>query len=112
MHVYGLLSTYSMLNISLAMFHTNKPAGTCGLTPTPAYFNIVPSLCLRSQPRTCLFALVDIRNARITFASTGRACSQMNFHCTNNNFIFMCKNELEYVNYHFFFFWGGGGCMD
>ena len=37
------------LNVSLARLHTNKPAGTHGLTPTPAYFNIIPALLIRTK---------------------------------------------------------------
>ena len=40
------------------------------------------------------------------FASNQSACAQMCFCCMKNrknNFIFMCKNKLEYVNYRFFF---------
>ena len=36
-------------NISLVSLHTNKPAGTHGLTPTPAYFDIVPACTIRTK---------------------------------------------------------------
>ena len=45
--------------VSLARLHTNKPAGTCGLTPTPASF-----------------AFVDVGNALTIFASTQSSCAQ------------------------------------
>ena len=75
------------LNVSLARFHKsqNKPAVTHGLTPTPAYFDIVPAI--QSEPRTkqtCSFTFVDVGNALTIFASTQSACAQARFRCMNN----------------------------
>ena len=51
------------------------------------------------QPkRTCSFAFVDVGNALTILASTHSACAQMRFCCTNNNFIFMCTNELPFFS--------------
>ena len=74
------------LNTSLARLHTNKPAGTCGLTPTRLISTL--SLPVRSElraKRTCLFAFVDVKNALIIFASTQNA--QTCFRCMNNRII-------------------------
>ena len=53
---------------------------THGLTPTLAYFDIVPRT--KSQKKFS-FAFVDIGNALIIFASTQSACVQTRFRCTN-----------------------------
>ena len=37
------------LNVSLTRLHMNKPAGTHGLTPTLAYFDIVPARTIRTK---------------------------------------------------------------
>ena len=64
------------LNVSLGRLHTNKPAGTCGLTPTPAYFDIVPARTIRTKSQKNVFiAFVDVGNALIIFASTQSACA-------------------------------------
>ena len=73
------------MNVSRARLHTNKAAGTRGLTPILAYFNIVLACTIRTKSqRLCLFALMNFRNTLITFASTQSACPQTHFHCTNN----------------------------
>ena len=59
------------LNVSLMRLHANKPTGTHELTPTPAYFDIVP----------------DVGNALTIIASTQSACAQMHFRCTKNRII-------------------------
>ena len=37
------------LNVSRVRVHINKPVGTRGLTPTPAYFDIVPACYDQNQ---------------------------------------------------------------
>ena len=90
------------LNVSLTRLHTNKPAGTRRLTPTPAYFNIIPALLIRTKNQKNMF--INIWNAHHIFVSTQSACAQTRCRCTNNRIIFTCKDKLEYVNYRFFFF--------
>ena len=45
-------------DVSLARLHTNKPAGTRKLTPTPAYFNIVPACTIRTKSQKNVFILI------------------------------------------------------
>ena len=76
------------LNISLVRPYANKPGETHTLPPTGLIST--SSLPIRSEPRaetTCLFTLVDIRNAVIMFASTQSACAQMCFRCTDNRIL-------------------------
>ena len=89
-----------LLNISLTRLHTNKPAGTWKLTPTPAYFDIVPALQPRAK-RTCSFAFAHVWNA-LTIFNSECLCSNVCFCCTNNRIIISFTNKLEYVNYCFF----------
>ena len=77
-----------LLSVSLARLHTNKPAGTRGLTPTWLISTL--SLPVRSKPRakrTCLFTLVD---PHIISAE-----------CLCSNALLLYE-KLEYVNYRFF----------
>ena len=57
------------LNVSFTRLHTNKLAGTHGLTPTLAYFNIVPAHTIRTKSQKN-GVLVDIENALTIFATT------------------------------------------
>ena len=85
---YCMFQLQHSLNVSLVRLHTNKPAGTRGLTPT--WLISTSFLPVRSEPRAermCLFALVDVRNALIIFASTKSACVQTHFRCMNNRII-------------------------
>ena len=47
-----------LLNISLTRLHTNKPAGTRGLTPTPAYFDIVSARTIRTTRQKDVFICI------------------------------------------------------
>ena len=91
-------------NISLVRLHTNKPGETHTLTPT--WLISTSSLPVQSEPRaerTCLFTLVDIRNAVIIFASTQSACAQMCFCCTNNRVIisyFPEKGGVQIIKFY------------
>ena len=66
-----------LLSVSLVRLHMNKPAGTRRLTPTPAYFDIIPARTIRTKSqRMCLFAFVDVGNALTIFASTQSVCAK------------------------------------
>ena len=83
---------------SIRLTFNNKPAGTHGLTLIPAYFDIVCARTIRTKSQKNLFIRICGRwNALITLRKLC-ACAQTRFRCMNN-FIFLCTNKLEYVNY-------------
>ena len=81
-----------LLNVSLARLHTNKPAGACRLTPTPAFFDIVPARMIRTKSQgTCSFAFVDVGNALTISAPTRSACAQTRFCCLHQFGVLVLK---------------------
>ena len=86
----------------------NKPEGTCRLTPTPAYFDIVPAHTIRTKSQKNVFIRICGRWKHSHHICVNSECLCSNvlplMNNTKNKFIFMCMNKLEYVNYRFFFF--------
>ena len=101
------------LNVCLVRLHTNKPAGTRGLTPTPAYFDIVPARTIRtkSQKNVLIRMCERWKHSHHICVNSECLCSNMLplYEQWNNNFIFMCTNKLEYINCHFS---QKGGCTN
>ena len=75
------------------------------MNPYPSLFRHCPCLYNQNQeePKECVHSLCGHWKRFTVFASTQSACAQKYFHCTNDNFIFMCTNIFEYVNYQGFF---------
>ena len=62
---------------SHARLHTNKPAGTRGLTPTPAYFDIVPAgtIITKSQKNVFIRICEHWRHSHHICVNSERLCS-------------------------------------
>ena len=93
------------MNVSLARLHVNKPTGTHGLTPTPAYFDIVPALTITAKSQKNVFILICgcWKCSHHICINSECLCSNAFplYEQQNNNFIFMCTNKLEYISCHF-----------
>ena len=100
------------LNISLARLHTNKPAETHRLTPTLAYFKIVPARTIRTKSQKNVFIRICGRWKRSHHICINSECLCSNvlplYKQQKNNFIFTCTNKLENV----IFFPEKGGCTN
>lgn len=78
------------LNARLVRLHTTKSSGKRKLTPTLAYFDIVPGCAIRSKSqRKCLVTFSDVGKALTIHASTHSACAEMRFFCTNNRIMIL-----------------------
>ena len=93
------------LNVSLTRLHTNKPAGTHGLTPTLVCFDIFPAHMIRTKSKKNVFICIlwTLECSHYIWVNLECLCWNMlpQYEQKNNNSVFMCTNILEYVNYHF-----------
>ena len=77
--------TYSTPYSIRSMLVLQGFAGTCGLTPTPAYFNIAPARTIRIKSQKNMF--ICICGLSLYLRQLKSACAQMRFHCMTNRII-------------------------
>ena len=63
-----------LLNVSLARLHMNIPAGTRGLTPTLAYFDIVLAHTIRTKSQKNMFIRICGRWKRSHYICINSEC--------------------------------------